>query len=257
MNPEHRFHSVQLVLKPPEIVGDKPTEPSFTLNFSLEGIDESLFFDEDLEESSHPKIESENTEKKQRSGLLEPDEQSTLFSEWLESTTPDEEVDFAKLPMVFQQAEKKGEKVAGQLKIVSAAGLGSVASVFSTLSSIIGACGPLCVHSLGAIASAGTSLGSAGGGFPGLALPGFSVDSKGNFSVTGNVGSLASSLGISQTDLLAGKYSSQEIIFRIFASFGKGIGLTFGFGLVETLIDCLFESFLPTTPGMVEMPAAA
>lgn len=260
MNPEYRVYAAQLVIDPPEHTAAKPEEATFTLNFNLDGIDESFFFDENQEEQeevSQPEVQAEGTEKKKESKPLEPDKQSTLFSEWLQSTMPDEAVAETELPKVFQQAEKKGKKVADQLKGVSAAGLGSVGSVFSSLSSIIGACGPICAHTLGALGNAGSSLGSAGVGFSGLNMPGFSVDKNGNFSLSGNVDSLANSLGISQADLLSGKYSSQDILYRLFSTFGEGIGLIFGFGLVEMLIDCLFDSFLPTGSGTIETPMAA
>lgn len=256
MNPEYRVRAAQLVVEPPKHTNANPEEPTFSLNFNLDGIDDSFFFNEEQTTSDTndtiPDAEVKKTEQKLK-GSLEPDKQSTLFSEWLASTIPEENPD-TKLPKVFQQAEKKGENVANQLRGVSAAGLGSVGSVFSSLSSIIGACGPICAHTLGALGNASSSMGSFGAG---IDMPGFSVDKNGNFSLSGNVDSLAHNLGVSKSDLLSGKYSAQEILYRLFSTFGDSVSLVCGFGLVETLIDCMFDCFLPNTSDISELPSTA
>ncbi len=256
MNPEYRVRAAQIVIEPPEHKNANPEESTFTLNFNLDGIDESFFFNEEQITSdvddTIPEPEVEKMEENQKKPL-EPDKQSTLFSEWLASTIPDENLD-TELPKVFQHAEKKGQKVANQLKGVSAAGLGSVGSVFSSLSAIIGACGPICAHTLGALGNAGSSIGSVGAG---INMPGFSVDKNGNFSLSGNVDSLANNLDISKSDLLSGKYSAQDILYRLFSTFGESISLIFGFGLFEMLIDCMFDCFLPNSSDMGELSSAA
>jgi hypothetical protein len=127
-----------------------------------------------------------------------------------------------------------------------AAGASLTSSIFSALGSIVGSCGVFCVHSLGAVAQAGSSL-SGATGIGGLNMPGFSVDRHGNFHLDGNIDSLSRATGISKSDLLSGRFSAEDVLTRFFTVFGGNIGLVFGFGLAEMLIGCMFDCILPTT----------
>lgn len=115
----------------------------------------------------------------------------------------------------------------------------------SLFSSLIGTCGPVCFHSLGAVAKAGSSVGSAANfsGASGLSMPNFSVDANGNFKLDGDINSLSQLTGYSKRDLLSGKIPSENIIAALFDSFGEGISMAFGFGFIHSFIDLVFDSF--------------
>lgn len=127
-----------------------------------------------------------------------------------------------------------------------ATGASLAANVFSTLGSIVGSCGVFCAHSLNSMAQAGNSLGQLSG-LTGLSnsLPGFNLDANGNWSLQGSLDSLSRATGLAKKDLLAGKFSVEDILMAFFSTFGEGASMMFGFGLVGGFIDMLFDGFLP------------
>ena len=125
-----------------------------------------------------------------------------------------------------------------------AVGASLTSSVFSALGSLVGSCGLLCAHSLGALGQAGSGLFGASGLVGGLDMPNFSVDRYGNFHLDGTVNQLSKATGISSGDLLSGKFSAEDILGSFFAVFGESAGLLFGFGLFEILMGCMFDCFL-------------
>ena len=138
-----------------------------------------------------------------------------------------------------------------------AAGASLTSSVFSTLGSLVGSCGVFCAHSFNALGQAGSALSGASGLAGGLNMPSFSVDDNGHFHLDGNIDSLSRATGISKGDLLTGKFSAENILTSFFSGFGEGICMIFGFGLVGTFIDCLFDCFLPSGAESGELPMAA
>jgi|GEM_PF-2119599 len=267
MSPEYRVRTAQLILEAIPQEKANPEDSTFTINFDLDGIDSTFFFNENQKEVREEKAEdaeearttslNESKDRKTKPyDRLQPEEDTTFFFEWLNTTVPHEQDSDEELPQIFQKVEEKGKKRQEMFQKANP-GLGSAGSFISSLSGILGACGPICAHTLGALGSTGSSLGSAGASFSGLSGPGFSVHKNGNFSLAGNVDSLAENLGISRADLLSGKYSAQDILYQLFSSFGEGISLIFGFGLVECLIDTFFDGFLPQTTGSESLPMAA
>lgn len=117
-------------------------------------------------------------------------------------------------------------------------------SVFSVLGSIIGSCGVFCAHGLGAVAQAGSS-GLTMAGSTGLGMPGFNIDEHGNFHLDGNINSLSQATGISKSDLLSGKFSPEDILVTFFSAFGESMAMMFGVGLVEGIIDTVFDGLMP------------
>jgi len=126
-----------------------------------------------------------------------------------------------------------------------AAGAALTTTVFSALGSLVGSCGVLCVHSLGAMGQATSGLSNASGLSTGLSVPGFNVDSNGNFHLDGNIDTLSRSTGISKNDLLSGKFTAEDILSSFFSAFGSGLNAFLGVGLVGMLIGCMFDSFIP------------
>ncbi len=125
-----------------------------------------------------------------------------------------------------------------------AAGASLTSTVFNALSSLAGSCGLFCMHSLGSLSQASTSL-SGISSMSGLPTPSFGVDADGNFHLDGNIHSLAEMTGISPLDLRSGKFAAEDILSKFISVFGKNIGFVFGFGLIESIIDCMFDSFMP------------
>lgn len=122
-----------------------------------------------------------------------------------------------------------------------AVGSAMTTSVFSALGSLVGSCGVFCAHGLSSIAQAGTSgLSLSTPALGGVKMPGFSVDRFGNFSLEGDIDSLSQATGLSKNDLLAGKFSAEQILFSFFEAFGQGISMLFGFGLLDCIMDSLF-----------------
>jgi len=116
-----------------------------------------------------------------------------------------------------------------------------VSGVASVFSGLIGSCGPLCMHGLAGAMQAPVSGLSASG------VPGLSFDGNGGFSLSGDVDSLSRATGFSRGDLLSGKYSAEQVLAALFDSFGEGFGMLFGFGLINSLADMFFDSFMPST----------
>lgn len=138
-----------------------------------------------------------------------------------------------------------------------ATGVSLTSNVFSTLGSLVGSCGVFCAHSLSNIGSMSQGLSGAPGLANGSTIPGFSVDKNGNVHIDGTVDSLSRATGISQRDLLSGKFSAANILMNFFSIFGEGMSFIFGFGLAETVLDCFFDSFLPSGSNSREMLRAA
>lgn len=118
-----------------------------------------------------------------------------------------------------------------------ALGASLTSGVFSALGSLVGSCSGFCVHTLGSLANISNfSLGSS---FNGLSIPGFAID--------GNVAALSQITGISPEELLAGKFSAEDILLALFSNFGSGISLIFGVGFFEMICGNLFDAFLPNS----------
>lgn len=128
-------------------------------------------------------------------------------------------------------------------------GVALTTSVFSALGSVVGSCGLFCAHGLGSMVQGGTS-GLSGTGLGSNLASGFSVDSHGNYHLSGNLDSLSRSTGISKHNLLSGNYSAEDILTAFFSSFGGGISMMFGFGIVDGIIGRLFDMF-DSTPAVV------
>jgi hypothetical protein len=206
-----------------EVFGD-----NIAFDFALEDIDQSLFFIDDYIDAPKEDV------------VLEPDEDSPLFVDWLSATVVTE--DDEELLPAFKKAQQEGAKVAKQLELVNAVGLSGVGQLFSSLSGIIGSCGVACFGGLAHAASAGTSGLSAASGLGSLGMPGLSVDEHGHIRFEGSLDSLSSATGLSKADLLSGKFSINDILMRFFSVFGEGVCNVFGFGLIECLIDGLIPS---------------
>lgn len=124
-------------------------------------------------------------------------------------------------------------------------GVALTTSVFSALGSVVGSCGLFCAHGLGSIVQGGAS-GLSGGGLGGNLASGLSVDSQGNYHLSGNLDTLSKNTGISKHNLLSGNYSAEDILTAFFSSFGGGVSMMFGFGIVDGIIGGLFDMFEPT-----------
>lgn len=125
-----------------------------------------------------------------------------------------------------------------------ARGISMTSGVFSALGSVVGSCGVFCAHGFGSIAEAGSS-GFKFPSFSGLSTPGFNIDKNGNFTLDGNISTLSKLTGISQRDLLSGKFSADDILLTFFSEFGSGMSLVFGIGFFELMCSDFFDAFLP------------
>lgn len=142
-----------------------------------------------------------------------------------------------------------GEAIATLTKKITAEtftkGVSLTTSVFSALGSVVGSCGLFCAHGLGSMVQGGTS-GLSGAGLGGNLASGFSVDSQGNYHLSGNLDTLSKNTGISKHNLLSGNYSAEDILTAFFSSFSGGVLMMFGFGIVDGIIGGLFDMFEPT-----------
>ena len=210
------------------------TPDTFVWEFNLNEIDPSLIFDESVED---PPIVEKTTE------IAQQIETAPSFSEWLTHTVPVVEEPSKKVPTAFKWAQQEAVKTSERLSTVSLIGLSSIGGALNSLMSVVGACGPLCFHTLSAVASAsssGISLASPGTG--GFNSTGFNVDRNGNFKLSGNIHSLSSATGLSKEALLSGKYSAQDILTTFLSVFGEGMYHICCFGLIE----CLMNTLIPT-----------
>lgn len=133
------------------------------------------------------------------------------------------------------------------------AGMTLTAGIFSSLGSLIGSCGLVCAHSLGALASAGSGGLGASAGLGGLGFgsgiggqPGLSIDKYGNFHLSGSADALSKASGIAKSDLLAGRFSIESLLASLTSVLGDGISQVFGFGLIAFLIDRLIPTPTPS-----------
>lgn len=125
-----------------------------------------------------------------------------------------------------------------------AVGATLTSGVFSALSSIVGSCGIFCSHTLGSLAQS-SSIGLSGSlGLGGLDMPNFNIDSYGNFKIDDSIDSLSNATGVSKKDLMAGRYSTDDILSIFFNSFGQGISMIFCFGIIDELFNSIFDVFL-------------
>jgi hypothetical protein len=209
---------------------------TFVWDFNLNDIDPDLIFDESVPDQNDLNEEQQPVDPKVN------EEQPPTFAEWLNNTVPDKEEDQqqSEIPQAFQWAKKESVKTSERLANVSFGGLSAIGGALGSLMSVVGACGPICFHALGSMASAGSSgLSMATPGFGGLNMSGFSVDKNGNFRLSGNIDALSQATGLSREALLSGKYSAQDILTTFFSILGEGICCIFCFGLIEVLINGL------------------
>ncbi len=118
--------------------------------------------------------------------------------------------------------------------------VGGLVSLFGQLAA---SCGPLCLHALSG-ASSLASAGGAGGissGFAGLGSvsSGLSFDGAGNVSFSGSVDDLSWQTGVSKSDILSGKFSSDDLLARLVEGFGNGAAHLLGFGLIDIFVGFL------------------
>lgn len=147
------------------------------------------------------------------------------------------------IPSLFVTLLNDSEEVVStyEKKVTAASfALGSslTTSFFSSLSSIAGACGPLCFHSLTALTQ---STGSISSGVSSLGVPGFTVDSLGNFHLNGNASSLSSLLGVSPENLLKGEFILEDLFNALAETFGYSFHIL-GFGIFECILDALIPT---------------
>lgn len=116
----------------------------------------------------------------------------------------------------------------------------------SLLGNLIGSCGPLCAHTLSAVAQTTNGL-SGLPGLGGVSIPGLSLNGNGSFRLEEDLNNFSAATGISQTDILSGKYSAEQLLAAFFSSVGDGVAHLFGFGIINTFADLIFESFMPQT----------
>ena len=196
---------------------------------SADDFDLDNFFDEDIDEEIEDSVETELV-KEQKAGkeITENKKDNTLL---LSLRDESDEIITTYTTKISADAFNK-----------SSAFVSSAASLFGSL---IGSCGPICFHSPSSLANAspGISAATSMGGLGNIEMPGFNIDKNGNFQLDGNIHSLSKLTGFSQKDLLSGNISADDIFASLFASFGEGISIAFGFGYIHSFIDMLFSSF--------------
>lgn len=121
------------------------------------------------------------------------------------------------------------------------AGVSLSSGVLSALGSLVGACGPFCMHGLGSLASVGTTSTSGFSLMGGAGLSSISRDTKGNLNLGLESAALARATGISQEQLLSGRYSAADILSLFLDVFGTGIQ-TCVFGILDVFMDALIPT---------------
>lgn len=221
-------------------------EDMFAWNFNLNEIDPELIFDE-----SQPEETNHRPEQQAVDALNSPTEMQPTFVTWLRNTLPEAESDTEprdQVPQAFAWAEQEAVKTSHRMAAVSLTGLTAVGSALGSLISIIGTCGPVCLHGLSSLAQASTSSLSAVPSLAGLGAPGFSIDRNGNFSLQGTIADLSQATGFTQDELRSGKVTAADIFKSFFSGFGEVFVALFGLGVVGSIVDALFDNFLPS-PG--------
>lgn len=236
MNRERTGFTPADVITPNEKSEQAPVELEASEDFDL-----MSFFDEEVEKLEGAAVQLDKTTPVMQSPTEQITEQPQVPAVEAPPVIPD---------LLLTLRDDANESIATITTQVSAesfaAGASLTSSIFSTLGSLVGKCGVFCAHSLSALGQAGSGF-TGSSALAGLSMPGFSIDSHGNFRMDGNVDSLSRATGISRADLLAGKFSADEILTRFFAAFGDGLGLMLGFGLLNSVVDCLFSAFLSPT----------
>lgn len=121
------------------------------------------------------------------------------------------------------------------------AGASLSSGVLSALGSLVGVCGPFCLHGFGSLASAGTASNSGFSLMGGAGLTGVSRDTKGDLRLGLESSALARATGISQEQLLSGRYSAADILSLFLDVFGTGIQ-TCVFGILDVFMDALIPT---------------
>ncbi len=230
MSPEHASNTGDFISASALSTEEESVE-TFVWQFNLSEIDPSLIFDEsEVPQKSNTKKPAEK---------IKSSEAQPTFSQWLQHTVPAEEEPSKQIPHAFTWAQKESVKASERLANVSLIGLNTIGGALGSLMSIVGACGPLCFHTLRAVANAGSGFSMSTPGLGGVSMPGFNVDGNGNFTLSGNIDSLTKATGLSKDELIAGTYSVQEILTTFLSIFGEGMYQICGFGLIECLINSL------------------
>ncbi len=231
---QEQFSNLKLIANHPELPKEVGDEDEL---LNVETFDLTSFFEKSQEERIDENIDDIQAIDAQKS--LEPKEVNLLLS----------------------LRDDSGKLVQSFSTKVSAEAFNKTSSFMSgaalLMNSLLGSCGVICAHSLAALGQAGSGLPELPGLASGLNMSGFSVDDQGNFHLDGNIDTLSNTTGISKEDLLAGKFSADDILISYFSTFAEGVGILFGFGLVGKLFDCFFDSFLPKTIQTGELPLAA
>ncbi len=210
----------------------------FVWEFNLQDIDPSLIFDES---DSNPSASQDQQPE------LTQFENAPSYYEWLQFTQPLDEALPEATPSAFKWADAEAKKVKSRLATVNEGGLKTIGGALGSLMNMVGACGPLCAHALGSLGQVGSSgLSLTSPVTSGFNMPGFNVDNKGRFQMTGSLDTLSRATGLSREALLSGSFSVQDILSKFINVCGEGLCQIFGFGLVECLIDGILPSRLPT-----------
>ncbi|MDQ3008323.1 MAG: hypothetical protein M3Q81_01880 [bacterium] len=119
-----------------------------------------------------------------------------------------------------------------------AAGAQLSSGFLSALTAIAGACGPLCLHGIGAAASMGGGAAGLNGSLGGANMLG----GNGSNPTYQALENLFSKKGISSQDIASGKVSLDELWALLSESLGQGVYMAFGFGFVESLLDTIIPT---------------
>lgn len=173
--------------------------------------------------------------------VLVPQADTLSFAEWLvesDVNVGEEEV----LPTVFNVAQAKGQAVSDQLQKLNAESFKTVGAVLSSLGGIIGACGPVCAHTiLESVARTGFSAPLGSNVFDTESRSLLPSDSPHRNNLSG----FMEQLNTPEVKAFVEKHGWEALIQQVANFMGEGLSFIFGFGLVENVLDMAFDSFLP------------
>jgi len=142
------------------------------------------------------------------------------------------------LPPAFAKAEENGQALVQKMSEVMGAKLASIENTLTSLMSIIGnICGPLCAHTLSAVGN--LQLDSMYGGLGGHSASGLNASGLSPMAIK-NLDSLSELSGISRSDLIAGKYSADDLWGIFCEVFGET------FFPIKSFLVVLVTSLIPS-----------
>lgn len=123
-----------------------------------------------------------------------------------------------------------------------ARGSSLTSNTLSLLQSLAGNCGAFCAHTLAPLSNTSASLASTANlNATALSMPGWESSGIGNAKLESSLAHLEKVTGLTAGDLLSGKYRLNDIVGLIIGSLGEGVAALFGFELIGSLVDGLFD----------------